>query len=264
MATLDGYAVEGGFDRTGEPATCFSPTIALGRHAGPDDACSLWTDYEQVIDLAATLGLAGVRLSVEWARIEPRRGDVHDEALERYRAVAAHARSAGLRVSVALFDAAWPAWLGLEAWLLPWVEPYAIAHARRVVGAMGDALDGVVVFADGSGIVARGFVEGTAPPWRHGAIADAASAYAQIGRIEAALRADDLVGPLVIARSRALSLDRPVGELSGELARADVDEVFLRSLVSGVGPTKSPVGLVSRGPDGWRVTATDELRALWA
>ncbi|HVB71309.1 MAG TPA: family 1 glycosylhydrolase [Acidimicrobiales bacterium] len=264
MATLDGYAVEGGFDRTGEPATCYSPTIALGRHAGPGDACALWSDYETVLDLAPTLGLHGVRLSIEWARIEPRRGEVNDEALARYRAVATHARSVGLRVSVALIDAAWPAWLGLEAWLLPWVEPYVVEHARRLVEALGAAVDGVVVFADGPGIVARGFVTGAAPPWRRRAVADAASATEQIRRIESTLCADDLVGPLVVARSRTLSLTRPIHELSSELADAGVDEVYLRSLVGGFGPTGSPVGLVSRDARGWRVSASDQLRALWA
>ncbi len=264
MATLDGYAVEGGFDRTGEPATCYSPTIALGRHAGPGDACALWSDYETVLDLAAGLGLDGVRLSVEWARVEPRRGEVNDEALARYRAAMAHAHSAGLRVSVALVDAAWPAWLGLEAWLLPWVEPYVVEHARRVVGAMGDVVDGVVAFADGAGMVERGFVAGTAPPWRKRAVDDAASANQQISRIEATLRADDLVGPLVISRTRTLSLARPIHELAGELVGADADEVYLRSLVSGLGPTGAPAGLVSRDARGWRVSASDELRALWA
>jgi beta-glucosidase/6-phospho-beta-glucosidase/beta-galactosidase len=264
MATLDGYAVEGGFDRTGEPATCFSPTVSLGRHAGPGGARDLWTDYESVLDLAATLGLDGVRLTIEWTRLEPRRGLVDDHALAHYQEVVTHARSVGLRVTAALVDAAWPAWLGLEAWLLPWVEPYAVAYARRVVGALGDVLDGVVVFADPAGIVARGFLEGAAPPWRRGAIADAASAAEQVSRIEATLRADDLVGPLVVGRTRTVSLDRPVDELVAALTGRDVAEVYLRSLVSGTGPTAAPVGLLSLDGDAWRVDVSDQLRAVWA
>ena len=63
--TLEGYAVEGGLDGPYQPATCYRPTIALGRHAGPGDAEDLWSEYEEVLDLAATLGVDGVRLSVE-------------------------------------------------------------------------------------------------------------------------------------------------------------------------------------------------------
>ncbi|MFI5034590.1 MAG: family 1 glycosylhydrolase [Acidimicrobiales bacterium] len=264
LATLEGYAVEGGYDRAGEPATCFLPTITLGRHAGPGAASGLWTDYEVVVDLAASLRLDGLRLTLEWSRIEPRRGRVDADALARYRAVCAHARAGGLRVTAVLVDAAWPAWLGQEAWLLPWVEPCAIEHGRRVVGALGDELDGVVVFADPTGIVDRGFLSGSAPPWRRRAVADRASAAGQVGRIEESLRADAVVGPLVVARTRTLSLDQSPAALAAALAASDCDEVYLRSLVRGAGPTAAPAGLLARPEGAWRVEVPDDLRALVA
>ena len=98
--TLEGYAVEGGFDGPYQPATCYVPTIALGRHVGPGDADDLWHDYERVLDLVPALGFDGVRLNVEWARVEPRRGEVDDAALERYAEVARYATSLGLGVTV--------------------------------------------------------------------------------------------------------------------------------------------------------------------
>jgi beta-glucosidase/6-phospho-beta-glucosidase/beta-galactosidase len=264
LATLDGYAVEGGLDQPGEPATCWRPTIALGRHAGPGDAHDLWTNYETVIDLAAAIGLDGVRLDLEWARIEPRRGAIDVAALARYRAVVGHARSKGLGVTGVLVDAAWPAWLGLEAWLLPWVEPCAVAHARVVAGELGDLLTGLVTFADPQGIVARGFVEGTAPPWRRGAIVDAAFATAQVSRIDATLRDDELVGALLVGATRTVSLERPATEVAAALATPALDEVYLRSLVRGVGPTAAPIGLVARDDGEWRTDVPDDLRAVLA
>jgi beta-glucosidase/6-phospho-beta-glucosidase/beta-galactosidase len=133
FVTLEGYAVEGGFDQVGEPATCYSPAIALGRQRGPGGADDLWRQYESVLDFVPGLGFDGVRLSVEWTRIEPRADEIDTAALSRYRAVARHARSLGLEVTVALIDAVWPAWLGQEAWLLPWAAPDALAHGERVV-----------------------------------------------------------------------------------------------------------------------------------
>ena len=65
---------------------------------------------------------------------------VDEQALERYAQVATYAASLGLGVTGVVVDAAWPAWLGLEAWLLPWVVPHVIAQARRVVSAI-DALE---------------------------------------------------------------------------------------------------------------------------
>ena len=137
LVTLEGYAVEGGFDRVGEPMTCYSPTIALGRHAGPGNADGLWRDYEAVLDLVPELGFDGVRLTLEWARIEPRPGVVDEKALAVTARSFASRAALGLGVTVAIVDGVWPSWLGLEAWILPWTVPCVLDHARRVVEAYG-------------------------------------------------------------------------------------------------------------------------------
>ena len=107
--TLEGYAVEGGFDGPYQPSTCFRPTIALGRHPGPGEADGVWDAYERLLDLVPTMGFDGVRLSVEWARIEPRRDQVDESALARYAHVANYAQGLGLGVTVVIVDTAWPA-----------------------------------------------------------------------------------------------------------------------------------------------------------
>jgi beta-glucosidase/6-phospho-beta-glucosidase/beta-galactosidase len=257
--TLEGYAVEGGLDGPYQPATSYRPTIALGRHAGPGDAENLWHEYEQVLDLAATLGVDGVRLSIEWARVEPRRAEIDTAALERYAHVARYATTLGLGVTAVIVDAAWPAWLGLEAWLLPWVVPLVIDQARRVVATL-DSLSGVVIFASADELVTGGFVESSSPPWRRAARGDAAFARKQIDSIVATLAADALVGPKMVNSTRTISLARPPDDVATSLRDvAHVDEVYLRSLVKGCGPTQSPVGLLMRGERGWRIDASEEL-----
>jgi len=253
--TLEGYAVEGGFDGPYQPSTCFRPTIALGRHVGPGDADELWRDYEQVLDLVPAMGFDGVRLNVEWARVEPHRDALDNAALARYADVVRHARGLGLGVTVVIVDAAWPAWLGLEAWLLPWVAPRVLAQARRVVEAIPEA-SGVVVFADPQMLV-DGFVDSSAPPWRRGAREDAALARAQIESIQATLRDDSIVGPLIVATTANVSVDQPLAQIDSAL-RSECDELYVRSLVRGHGPSAS-AGLVVRGSDGWRVSASPEL-----
>jgi beta-glucosidase/6-phospho-beta-glucosidase/beta-galactosidase len=262
FVTLEGYAVEGGFDRPFEPATCYSPTVALGRHAGPGDAAGLWHDYESVLDLVPGLGFEGVRLGVEWARVEPHRGAVDDGAVARYAQVANHARSLGLRVTVVLVDAAWPAWLGLEAWLLPWVVPDMIAHARTVVTRMGDAVTGVVAFAEPRTLVAGGYLNGTVPPWRKGARVDAASADAQIDRIADELRADPVVGPLLVRSTRTVSLDQSPELITRARSSDAYDELYVRTLVKGSGPTAAATGLLVRRVDSWGVDAPEELLSV--
>ncbi len=252
--TLEGYAVEGGIDGPYQPSTCYRPTIALGRHDGPGDADGLWNDYEQVLDLVPAMGFDGVRLNVEWARTEPHRDVFDDAAFERYDDVASYAKSLGLGVTVVVVDAAWPAWLGLEAWLLPWVVPRVLAQARRV--AESPAATGVVVFADETSLV-NGFLDSSAPPWRRGARVDAEMARSQIDSIVSQLREDPLVGSKVVSSSASVRVDQPIDQIRSALG-TQCDEVYVRSLVRGHGPSAS-AGLLVKDGGRWRVDASDEL-----
>jgi beta-glucosidase/6-phospho-beta-glucosidase/beta-galactosidase len=252
--TLEGYAVEGGLDGPYQPSTCYRPTIALGRHVGPGDADGLWADYEQVLDLVPAMGFDGVRLNVEWARTEPHRDAFDDAAFERYDDVARHAQSLGLGVTVVVVDAAWPAWLGLEAWLLPWVVPRVLAQARRV--AQSPAVTGVVVFADATSLV-NGFLDSSAPPWRRGAREDAEMARSQIDAIVTRLREDPVVGPKVVASSASVRVDQPTEQIRTAL-EVQRDELYVRSLVRGHGPSAS-AGLLVKDGGRWRVDASQEL-----
>jgi hypothetical protein len=255
--TLEGYAVEGGFDGPYQPSTCYRPTIALGRHVGPGDADDLWRDYEAVLELVPALGFDGIRLNIEWARVEPRRGEVDESALARYGEVVRHAQSLGLGVTTAIIDAAWPAWLGLEAWLLPWVVPLMIEQTKRVVTTTQS--DGVVVFVNPEALV-NGFLDSSSPPWRKNARIDAEFARAQIESISATLRDDALIGPKVVTSCASVRVDQPVSEIQRVL-ETECDEVYVRSLVQGHGPSAS-AGLVVKDSDGWRVDASDELLSI--
>ncbi len=261
MLTLEGYAVEGGFDQPGGPMTCYAPTIALGRHGAPGVADDLWQRYEEVLDLVPAVGVDGVRLSLEWARVEPRSGHLDEAALARYATVIAHANALGLAVTVVLVDAVWPSWLGPEAWLLPWVVPHLVAHARRVVDRVGEQVSGVVTFAQPAELVTDGYLRASVPPWRRGAVKDAGFARAQIAHVDEVLRADDVVGPLVIRRFTTFDLDVAPEVLTDARSQPDVEEVHLRSLLRGSGPTNAATGLLVRDGAQWRVRASDELLA---
>ncbi|HEY1826135.1 MAG TPA: family 1 glycosylhydrolase [Acidimicrobiales bacterium] len=259
FVTIEGYAVEGGLDIAGGPATCYSPTIALGRHAGPGDADDLWHEYERVLALVPELGFDGVRLTLEWARIEPRPGEVDESALVRYREVVVFARSLGLGVTSVLVDAVWPSWAGQEAWLLPWVIPCVIAHAQRVVSYLGDVLSGVLIFSQPRELVTNGFLGAGAPPWRRSALSSAGFAHAQIAAITAALRADETVSPLLVNSSAVATLDLSPSDLARARETLAVDELYVRSLLRGSGPTAVGPGLIVRHAGEWRVHAPEEL-----
>jgi len=259
FVTLEGYAVEGGFDRAHEPMTCYAPTIGLGRHVGPGAADDLWRHYENVLDFVPVLGFAGIRLTVEWARVEPRQGEHDEEALRRYLDVVRYARSLGLDVTIALVDAVWPSWLGQEAWLLPWVVPHVLAHARRMVETFSDDVTGVVAFTQPDELVTRGFLTGTAPPWRRSAWTDAGFANAQIEGLVSALGVEEIVGPRLVRSSAVMSLDVAPEDLMVTRRSLDVEELYVRSLLRGSGPTSTRAGLLALHGNEWRVNAPEEL-----
>ena len=259
--TLDGYAVEGGYDGAHQPATCFTPTIALGRHSGPGDAADLWREYEQVLELVPAIGVDGVRISIEWARIEPRRGALDEQAVARYLRAVSFARGLGLDVAIVIIDRAWPSWLGLEAWLLPWVAPLVADHARRMAAVFADLTDEIVVFDDRRALVTKGFVEGTAPPWRRGATSDALAADRQLLSIVDELRGDTLVGATFIDPEVTATVALAPGEINRARANERLASVYVRSLVAGAGPTGSKSGLIVRRNSTWIVDADAELLA---
>jgi len=261
LATLEGYAVEGGYDRPGGPTTCFAATGALGRHGVPGAADELWRDYEPVLDLAATLGLDGVRVTLEWARLAPRHDVFDDDAAQRYLRALKRARERGLWVSAVLVDRAWPAWAGQEAWLLPWVEPVFLRHAQRTLEYFFEHVDGFVPFSDAQALVRHGFIEGLAPPWRRGATHDAQDASENVARFEASIRA--LAPEKMVENVRVVGADVDPEVLSRARGDETIDEVHLRSLVRGAGPGASRAGLLARHAGQWRVAAPEELLLVW-
>ena len=257
LLTLEGYAVEGGYDVAGGPATCYAPSVALGRQLGPGLSDELWRDYEAVIDLAASVGVEGLRVTLEWARLAPRRGYHDDEAARRYEAMLAHARARGLWVTVVLVDAVWPAWAGLEAWLLPWVGPVFRAHAEWCLERFAHSVDAVLPFSQPTALVERGYLSAQAPPWRARARADATDAAANVAELDAFVRA--LAPATMVTSHRTIELDVEPDQLAAARRDPSLDELYLSSLVRGAGPTAARAGLFARHEGYWRVRADDEL-----
>jgi beta-glucosidase len=209
--------------------------------------------------LVPSLGVDGVRLTVEWARIEPRRGVVDEAALARYGEVIRYARGLELDVTVTIIDAVWPSWLGLEAWILPWTVPHVINHARRVVEVFGDQATGFLAFAQSDELVARGFLTRKAPPWRESALKDAAFAHAQIAQVCSTLRDDELVGPRLVTSSAVTTINVAADDLAEARRSLGVEEIYVRSLLRGSGPTSVAQGLLVQHGSEWRINATPEL-----
>ncbi len=115
-----------------------------GRAPLSGDGNGFATRYAEDFALLAGLGLTHHRLSIEWARIEPRRGERDAAEVERYRAVLAAAHDAGITPWVSLHHFTLPRWFADEGGFLvpgnrtgPWT-----AHVEYVAETFGDLVGG--------------------------------------------------------------------------------------------------------------------------
>src|SRR5688572_15463023 len=104
-------------------------------------ACDSYHRFAEDWALVAGSGQNAVRLSIEWARIEPSPGEFSIKELDHYREVIGTARDLGLTTSVTLHHFTSPIWFARRG---GWDSEEAVEiferYVRRAAGALGDLL----------------------------------------------------------------------------------------------------------------------------
>ncbi|BDR53796.1 beta-glucosidase [Bombiscardovia nodaiensis] len=102
-------------------------------------ACNSWEQWQDDLDLVASMGLNAYRFSTEWARIEPEEGQIDSSALDHYERMVDGCLERGLAPAITLSHFAIPHWFAKQAaWLSPQAPDLFAAHCRRVIGRIGD------------------------------------------------------------------------------------------------------------------------------
>jgi beta-glucosidase len=138
-------------------------------------ACDWWRNAEKDFDLAKSLGVNALRLSVEWSRIEPNEGQWDESALERYRQMLKALHEGGIRPFVTLHHFTNPQWFEAK-------RAFANAESvrlfqrftQRVIGALGDLCRDWTTFNEPNVYVSLGYFLGEFPPGKKGRIIEAA------------------------------------------------------------------------------------------
>jgi beta-glucosidase/6-phospho-beta-glucosidase/beta-galactosidase len=111
------------------------------------DAVRFWTNYEEQIKLAASLGLNAFRMGIEWSRIQPTKSmDPHDPPPWDYAAVDHYAKIIGIVIKhgmqpiITLHHFAHPAWLPLDMWLGDEGPDLLAAYQIKIVEEINDRL----------------------------------------------------------------------------------------------------------------------------
>ncbi len=143
-----GFQVEGGYNGPGQPRNNWYEREATGRMEPSGIANDSWRRFEEDLDVAATMGLDAFRLSVEWARVQPSDSNREDEppfdheAVGRYVAILAAARSRGLDPMVSLHHFTHPRWLGLGFWQREDSPKVFASYVRQGVAMLNEGLAG--------------------------------------------------------------------------------------------------------------------------
>lgn len=151
------------------------------------------TNFHDDLALIASLGFSDVRLTLEWARIEPVAGKVDSQALDLYSDIVNHARSVGLAPWLTLVHTTLPGWFSDDSGSfidqssreLTWLR-----HVDRCAERFGDIAEGWVPIDDPIGWALRGYGLGSRPPGKRSET-DVGKALLS-DSLEAALLADHL------------------------------------------------------------------------
>jgi beta-glucosidase len=133
----------------------------------PEVACDSWRRWREDVALQRELGMGAYRLSIEWARVAPRAGEIDHAALDEYRKMLGGLRDAGIEAMVTLHHFTLPTWLADRGGLLADGFAGRLARfAKIVVDALGDLCRLWVTINEPNVLAAHAYLLGVWPPAR--------------------------------------------------------------------------------------------------
>jgi beta-glucosidase len=130
-----------------------------------DIACDSYNRYEEDFDLCAKMNNNAIRMSIEWARIEPEEGQIDIGQVEHYRKVLKAAKARGLKTYVTLFHFTSPMWLAKKGgWSkLGTIKLYA-DYAKVCAEQFGDLVDAFITINEPLVYTTMSHINGIWPP----------------------------------------------------------------------------------------------------
>lgn len=134
----------------------------------PEIGCAnnYWEDYAAHHDEVEELGVGALRISLEWARIEPEEGVYDYEVIDRYRAILRDIRRRDIVTMVGLFHWSFPAWCTQDKGGLHdrHFADHFIRFSKIVRDTLAEEIDLLLILNEPMVPVYAGYVEGTHPP----------------------------------------------------------------------------------------------------
>jgi beta-glucosidase len=128
-------------------------------------ACDSYNRYEEDFDLAVKLNNNSIRISVEWARIQPSEDTFDQNEIEHYKKVLKAAKSRNLKTFVTLHHFTNPLWFSKKS---GWANLRAPSHfekyAKKCAEEFGDLIDVYLTINEPDVFAFQAYVKGIWPP----------------------------------------------------------------------------------------------------
>jgi beta-glucosidase len=162
-AAVASHQVEGGNTNNQWYAWEQQGGILSGDHCGL--ACDWWEHAEADFDRMQELHMNGLRLSLEWSRIEPEPGRWDEVAIARYRQMLQGLRDRGIEPLVTLHHFTHPIWVeDLGGFAHERVVPHFARYVRHCVETLGDLCDFWCTVNEPNVFATLGYLLGISPP----------------------------------------------------------------------------------------------------
>ena len=140
-----------------------------GAPARGDGAVFSWSEFDKDLAAIKKLGVNHFRFGVEWARVEPKQGQINGAALRQYGEMARRIRAAGIEPIITLWHFTFPDWLypkdkSKANFMNPDVRTAWQAHVRRVVKATKSDVRIYVPQNEPNGALQLGWIAAHWPP----------------------------------------------------------------------------------------------------
>lgn len=179
---LWGVAIASHQNEGAAPGSDWSQADADGRFPHACGEGARFRDHfrEDLDLLAKDLGANTLRLSIEWARLEPRRGEWDPGEVSYLHALFGAARERGLKLVVTLHHFTSPGWIYEGFYPTGWESGRTARDFERYAGFVatefGDEIDYYLTFNEPSNLLVGGYFSARIPPFRWGPISLVAAA----------------------------------------------------------------------------------------
>ena len=142
------YLCEGGYNYPDGMKNSYGALELSGRIDKSGEAVRFWTNYEEHIKLAASLGLNAFRMGIDWSRCQPSPSTEpldeppawDDAAVDQYADIIEMVIDHGLQPIITLHHFTHPLWLGLDIWLDDRGPDMLIDYEIRVIDEINSRL----------------------------------------------------------------------------------------------------------------------------